>query len=40
MERKLQKAESNYEMKLRNLKPIVFKEASEFLQEEAVHIMN
>ena len=27
-------------MKLRNLKPIVFKEAVEFIHSEAIHIMN
>ena len=27
-------------MKLRNLKPIVFKEAAEFIQDESFHIMN
>ena len=40
MERKLHQAETNYQMKLRNLKPIVFKEAADFIKEEAVQIMD
>ena len=32
--------EQNYEQKLKNLKPIVFKDATDFIHDETHHIMN